>query len=186
KTKYSLLVLLICFSDRHHLLAEASSELPPSEVELMTPSLPMKCGSEKSVVPVVAPHVQGEGEGENIESCCISAYSDCADNLEDAIEALTMSAECSGCTCPNCGAISCTPYKKLPLESLFGNGNISYSECTFYPDNHSCRVSCEIVPGFWSGSLLKRGERVKIGCTPCAPGHLPNFDEVTGILLGGE
>ena len=188
-TKSILSGLFLSFTLCFPLMAEPNHNLLYSVISSLTPSQAIECGAHVMVQPFFDPVVEGNSQGETDTSCCNSARINCVDELEAMIAAATINAECSGCTCPECGATSCTPYKKLP-KTLFGGGNVEFGWCTSYrggEERYKCRVECGAREGYWEGEggLFEQPPKVEVGCTDCAQGHSsPNLGGQANVRLG--
>jgi len=161
--------------------ADLVAEQAAAESVVMIPPATLSCGKTARVKPN-DPNVQAQGdaqiplaEGETyldrMDECCAEALSDCIDNLATNIGTVTQQAQCSGCTCPDCGAVSCQPTFEFP-DSLWGGGNIESGDCTAFDDKTSvsCRQDCWVKRGYWGGWFAPK---ITIGCSKCKDGHNP-------------
>jgi hypothetical protein len=155
------------------------------------PSVPLACGSSRTVHPVgslrvegtyTPPSNSGKTPGMSVSECCSAAEINCSNRLVNEVNRKTPAASCTGCTCPFCGAVSCTPTRELDIAPVLQD--IKFGTCTAYgPVNAvtDCRVSCYIED--------PSSVDTKIGCTKCKRGHLSNTSEpsqtgsVTGTLI---
>ena len=167
-------------------LAEAPEVHLSAPLAVVVPPQVVECGKTRSVRPI-DPDVQAQGEGtiqllpgeshlDRIDECCAAALSACTDKLARNIQTVTSQAQCTGCTCPDCGALSCQPVFELPGD-LWGGGNIGFGDCTASDEETeenryvSCWQRCWVRSGYWGAWPF--GASITIGCSKCERGHRP-------------